>query len=59
MIPVFGAAQSVLVLGEHVGPSALAVGPIVLVGIWLVQGARMPTFMSRPFNGLRPTSQPA
>jgi len=59
MIPVFGAAQSMLVLGEHVAPSALAGGLIVLVGIWLVQGARMPTFMSRPFNGLRPTSQPA
>jgi len=59
MIPVFGAAQSMLVLGEHVGPSALAGGLIVLVGIWLVQGGRLPAIVTRPLGGLRAASQPA
>ena len=59
MIPVFGAAQSMLILGEHVGPSAVAGGLIVLVGIWLVQGGRLPTLVTRPLGALRPTTQPA
>jgi len=59
MIPVFGAAQSMLILGEHVAASALVGGLIVLVGIWLVQGGRLPAFATRAFGGLRPTSQAA
>lgn len=48
MIPVFGMAQAVIVLGEHVAGTALVGAAVVLAGIWLVQGGRLPTLPSRP-----------
>ena len=47
MIPVFGMLQAMLVLGEHVAATAVIGATVVLAGIWLVQGGRLPTLPSR------------
>ena len=54
MIPVFGMLQAMLVLGEHVAATALIGATVVLVGIWLVQGGRLPTLPSRVRFAPRP-----
>ncbi len=59
MIPVFGAFQAVLVLGENIAGTALVGAAVVLAGIWLVQGGRLPTLPGRSSPRLRPTTQPA
>jgi drug/metabolite transporter (DMT)-like permease len=43
MIPVFGALQAVLVLGERIGSGAAIGAAVVLAGIWLAQSGRLPT----------------
>jgi drug/metabolite transporter (DMT)-like permease len=47
MIPVFGTVQAVVILGEHVAGSAAIGAVIVLAGIWLVQGGRLPALPRR------------
>ena len=47
MIPVFGMLQAVIVLGEHVAGTAVIGAAVVLAGIWMVQGGRLPTLPSR------------
>ncbi len=47
MIPVFGMLQAMLVLGEHVAGTAVIGAAVVLAGVWLVQGGRLPTLPSR------------
>jgi len=42
------------VLGEHVAATALIGATVVLVGIWLVQGGRLPTLPSRVRFAPRP-----
>jgi drug/metabolite transporter (DMT)-like permease len=41
MIPVFGTIQAVLILGEHIGGTAIVGAVVVLVGIWLIQGGQL------------------
>jgi drug/metabolite transporter (DMT)-like permease len=43
MIPVFGVLQAMLVLGEPLAETATAGAILVVVGIWLAQGGRLPT----------------
>ena len=61
MIPVFGTLQAVLILGEHVGGSAAIGAIVVLAGIWLVQGGRLPSLprRTRPAAAPRVVTQPA
>ena len=62
MIPVFGMLQAVLVLGEHVAGTAVIGAVVVLAGIWLVQGGRLPPIPRRatdPKPRPRPVTQPA
>jgi drug/metabolite transporter (DMT)-like permease len=47
MIPVFGMLQAVLVLGERVAGTAVIGAVVVLAGIWLVQGGRLPVIRRR------------
>ncbi len=47
MIPVFGMLQAVLVLGERVAGTAVIGAVVVLAGIWLVQGGRLPSLPRR------------
>jgi drug/metabolite transporter (DMT)-like permease len=47
MIPVFGMLQAVLILGEHVAGSAAIGALVVMTGIWLVQGGRLPSLRRR------------
>jgi len=47
MIPVFGMLQAMLLLGEHVAATAVVGAAVVLAGIWLVQGGRLPTLPNR------------
>lgn len=47
MIPVFGMLQAVLILGERVAGTALLGTLVVLAGIWLVQGGRLPRIALR------------
>ena len=54
MIPVFGMLQAIVVLGEHVAATALIGATVVLAGIWLVQGGRLPTLPSRVRSAPRP-----
>ena len=54
MIPVFGMLQAMLVLGEHVAATAVIGAAVVLAGIWLVQGGRLPTLPSRVPAAPRP-----
>ena len=57
MIPVFGMLQAVLVLGERVAGTAVIGAVIVLAGIWLVQGGRLPSIPRRaspPAHAPRP-----
>jgi drug/metabolite transporter (DMT)-like permease len=61
MIPVMGTLQAVLILGEHVAGTAALGAAVVLVGIWLVQGGRVPTLGWRPAPRprVRTVGQPA
>ena len=55
MIPVFGMLQAMLVLGEHVAAHRRrSERAVVLAGIWLVQGGRLPTLPSRVRSAPRP-----
>ena len=54
MIPVFGMLQAMLVLGEHVAGTAVIGAAVVLTGIWLVQGGRLPSLPHR----MPPTPRP-
>ena len=56
MIPVFGTLQAVLILGERVTGAAVIGAVVVLVGIWLIQGGRLPTALPR---AIRAAYQPA
>jgi drug/metabolite transporter (DMT)-like permease len=47
MIPVFGTLQAMLILGEHVAGTAAVGGLVVLTGVWLVQGGRVPSLQRR------------
>jgi drug/metabolite transporter (DMT)-like permease len=47
MIPVFGMLQAVLLLGERVAGTAVIGALVVLAGIWLVQGGRIPALPPR------------
>jgi drug/metabolite transporter (DMT)-like permease len=61
MIPVFGMLSAVVVLGERVAGTAVIGAVVVLAGIWLVQGGRLPSFPRRtrePVPGLRPVARP-
>ena len=58
MIPVFGVVQAMLILGEPLGSSALAGAALVLAGLWLGQGGRLPAWPLRPARA-RPAIQPA
>ena len=40
LVPIFGVVSSVLVLGEHLGPSLALGGVIVLAGLWIAESAR-------------------
>jgi len=40
LVPIFGVVSSVLVLGEHLGPSLAVGGVIVLAGLWIAESAR-------------------
>jgi drug/metabolite transporter (DMT)-like permease len=44
MIPVFGMLSAIAVLGERVAGTAVIGAVVVLAGIWLVQGGRLPAF---------------
>ena len=37
LVPIFGVVSSVIMLGEHLQPSTVAGGALVLLGLWLVQ----------------------
>lgn len=54
MIPVFGMLQAVLILGEHVAATAALGAGVVLAGIWLVQGGRLPSLPHRAPSAQRP-----
>jgi drug/metabolite transporter (DMT)-like permease len=54
MIPVFGMLQAVVVLGEHVAATAAIGAVVVLAGIWLVQGGRLPRLPRRQPLAPRP-----
>jgi drug/metabolite transporter (DMT)-like permease len=43
MIPAFGVLQAMLILGEPLAATAAAGSAILLLGIWLAQGGRLPT----------------
>ena len=61
MIPVFGMLQAVLVLGERIAGTAVIGAAVVLAGIWLVQGGRLPSIprrTSRPAPRPRTATQP-
>lgn len=58
MIPVFGMLQAVLILGEHVAATAAIGAGVVLVGIWLVQGGRLPSLPGRTQSVPRPRQVP-
>jgi drug/metabolite transporter (DMT)-like permease len=62
MIPVFGMLQAVIVLGERVAGTAVIGAAVVLAGIWLVQGGRLPSLQRRAPTAAsrpRPASLPA
>ena len=61
MIPVFGMLQAVLILGEEVAGTALIGALVVLAGIWLVQGGRLPSLPGRESlpRPARPSTSPA
>jgi drug/metabolite transporter (DMT)-like permease len=62
MIPVFGMLQAVLFLGERVAGTAVIGAAVVLAGIWLVQGGRLPPLPWRPAPSAprpRPATLPA
>jgi drug/metabolite transporter (DMT)-like permease len=62
MIPVFGMALSVLVLGERVAGTAVIGALVVLGGIWLVQGGPLPglpRWTRDPVPRLRQVIRPA
>jgi drug/metabolite transporter (DMT)-like permease len=54
MIPVFGMLQAIVILGEHVAATAAIGAAIVLAGIWLVQGGRLPPLPARLEAAPRP-----
>jgi drug/metabolite transporter (DMT)-like permease len=62
MIPVFGTLSAVVVLGERVAGTAFIGAAVVLIGIWLVQGGRLPSLSrgtSEPRPRPRAVTQPA
>jgi drug/metabolite transporter (DMT)-like permease len=62
MIPVFGLLQAVLLLGERVAGTAVIGAAVVLTGIWLVQGGRLPPILRltrKPAPRPRTAAQPA
>lgn len=52
MIPAFGSLQAMVILGEPLAATAAAGSVVLLVGIWLAQGGRLPIPQ-------RPLPQPA
>lgn len=42
MIPAFGVLQAMLILGEPLAATAAAGSVVLLIGIWLAQGGRLP-----------------
>jgi drug/metabolite transporter (DMT)-like permease len=62
MIPVFGMLLAVVILGEHLAATAAIGAAVVLAGIWLVQGGRLPSLSRRPRDPvprLRQVTRPA
>jgi drug/metabolite transporter (DMT)-like permease len=49
LVPIFGVASSVVILGEDLAASTIAGGALVLLGLWLVQ--REPASIVEPIRG--------